>query len=371
MVTGTDISPATTPRPGSAGATLATLGRDPRTGWPPHARRLFEYLAARYGEQDALCTLAAGWIAHQRSEGVRKTYSTNFRIFEPYLREHGIHPLTAGFLAADSFARYLETAPTLTWRDGRRVPEGPPRKDATRHNVLAACSSFYEYLLKARALPKEVLDANPFSGVLYPVIDPLETTTVSLTETEWATLLATARDTPISPTTAKRTYVLLWFMYVCFLRIDAALTARIENIGYTDGHRTIRVRIKGGKWATKALPPPLYAVITDLIDGRTEGFVFTTSTGRPLDQPSVWRTLRKLAHRAGLPQADRIRPHSIKHTVIEHAFDRPGAKADRIQEAADHRDPRTTMRYHQRRKRLDQSPMYDMATATADALDHQ
>ncbi|MFE2283753.1 hypothetical protein ACFXDJ_06230 [Streptomyces sp. NPDC059443] len=57
--------------------------------------------------------------------------------------------------------------------------------------------------------------------------------------------------------------------------------------------------------------------------------------------------------------------------MIEHAFDRPGAKADRIQEAADHRDPRTTMRYHQRRKRLDHSPVYDMATATADALDHQ
>ncbi|MCX4546613.1 tyrosine-type recombinase/integrase [Streptomyces sp. NBC_01565] len=367
-----DIVTATsgTPRPQpSAGFTLAALAKDPRTGWPPRARRMYEYLAARYGDHDALCTLAAAWIAHQRSEGVRKTYSTNFRVFEPYLREHGIHPLTVGFLAADAFARHLETAPTLVWRDGRREPEGPPRQDATRHNVLASCSSFYEFVLRTRALPKEAFDANPFTGVLYPVIDPLETTTVSLSETEWTTLLATARDNPISRATALRTYVLLWFVYVCFLRIDAALTARIENIGHTDGHRTIRVRIKGGKWATKALPPPVYAVLTELIGDRTEGFVFITSTGRPLDEPSVWRTLRKLARRAGLPQADRIRPHSIKHTVIEHAFARPGARPDRIQEAADHRDPRTTMRYHQRRKRLDDSPMYDMAAATAAALE--
>lgn len=312
-MTGTTSPPAPVPSPGPA----ARVPRSPPSAGIP-VRAGYRTPAAcsnalQPSTTSALCTLAAAWIAHQRSEGVRKTYSTNFRILEPYLREHGIHPLTVGFLAADAFARHLETAPTLTWRDGSRAPEGPPQ-GRPRHNVLASCSSFYEYLLKSRALPKEVLDANPFWGVLYPVVDPLETTTVSLIETEWVTLLATARETPVSPAMAKRTYVLLWFIYVCFLRIDAALTARIENIDYTDGYRTIRARIKGGKWATKTLPPPLYAVITELIGGRTEGFVFTTGTGRPLDEPSVRRTLRKLALRAGLPQPTGFAPLHQAHS---------------------------------------------------------
>ncbi|MFJ7159217.1 tyrosine-type recombinase/integrase [Streptomyces sp. NPDC101118] len=352
---------------GSARDTLAVLGHDPREDWPAHARRLFDYLAEHYGPQDVLCTLAAGWLVQQRSPGVRKTYWTNFRVFEPYVREQGIHPLTVRFLTAEGFARHLETAPTLVWRGGARVPEGPPRQDTTRHNVLAAVSSFYTFALNSKVLPSTILDANPFDAVLRPVIDPLETTTPGLTEQEWERLLATARDNPLSPATARRTYTLLFFMYACFLRVDAALTARIENLGYTDGHRTVRVRVKGLRWTPKVLGPELDAAIRELIGDRTEGYIFATRTGKPLDEPSVWRTLRKLAQRADLPQADRLRPHSLKLSVINHAFGRPNARAERIQQAADHRDPRTTARYHTRRKLLDQSPMYDMATTTTAA----
>ncbi|WP_255923075.1 hypothetical protein [Streptomyces humicola] len=41
--------------------------RDPRKQWPPHAKKLFDHLAALYGEDDPLPTVAAGWVAHQRS----------------------------------------------------------------------------------------------------------------------------------------------------------------------------------------------------------------------------------------------------------------------------------------------------------------
>ncbi|MFH8591618.1 hypothetical protein [Streptomyces rimosus] len=128
----------------SARASLAQLTGDPRDDWPPHARRLYAYLAAIYGERDALPTFAAAWIAHQRSDGTRKTYAQNFKILEGYLRERGVHPLALTFLVADTFAGHLKTLPPLVWRGGRRVPEGQPRDAATRHNVLSANSSFLQ-----------------------------------------------------------------------------------------------------------------------------------------------------------------------------------------------------------------------------------
>ncbi|MFD6936918.1 hypothetical protein ACFWAP_12315 [Streptomyces goshikiensis] len=105
-----------------------------------------------------------------------------------------MHPLGVRFLLADAFAANLETLPTLVWPDGRRVPEGPPRSDATRHNVLSACSSFYVFLLRTKLLPKEQLDSNPFEAVLYPAIDPLYSRTEAFTQAEFAALLRTARD---------------------------------------------------------------------------------------------------------------------------------------------------------------------------------
>ncbi|MFH8407181.1 hypothetical protein ACH4FX_20650 [Streptomyces sp. NPDC018019] len=160
-----------------------------RTHWPPHAQRLYAYLAEFYGERDALPTLAAAWIAHQRSDGTRKTYAQNFKVLEGYLRERGVPPLALTFLAADAFASHLKTLLTLV--SGAVVGafrEGPPRDAATRHNVLSANSAFFKFVLQTRVLPKETMDGDPFDGVLYPAMDPLFTCTEGLTEAEYVTL---------------------------------------------------------------------------------------------------------------------------------------------------------------------------------------
>ncbi|KOG74990.1 MULTISPECIES: tyrosine-type recombinase/integrase [Streptomyces] len=351
----------------SARASLARLTGDPRDDWPPHARRLYAYLADVYGERDALPTLAAAWIAHQRSDGTRKTYAQNFKILEGYLRERDVHPLALTFLVADAFASHLKTLPTLVWRGGRRVPEGPPRDDATRHNVLSANSSFYKFVLQTRVLPKEMMDSNPFDGVLYPAMDPLFTRTESLTEAEYVTLARTARHEHPCRRTAFRLYVLILVLYHLCLRIDAALGARIEKLGYDKGHHTLEVQIKGGTWVTKAVPPFVWHAIRVLVGDRTEGFIFCTSTGKRLDQASQWRAIRATAKRAGLPQK-KLSPHSLKHSTITHAYDRPGARPEKIQHWADHKDPRTTQRYNQRRGALEGSPAYDAAASMAGHL---
>lgn len=57
-------------------------------------------------------------------------------------------PADGALPARRRLALHFETLPTFIWRDGERVPEGLPRGDATRHNVLSACSSFYDFLLQ-------------------------------------------------------------------------------------------------------------------------------------------------------------------------------------------------------------------------------
>ncbi|MFD7753285.1 tyrosine-type recombinase/integrase [Streptomyces sp. NPDC059757] len=104
------------------------------------------------------------------------------------------------------------------------------------------------------------------------------------------------------------------------------------------------------------------------LDGRREGFLFQTASGKPLDEPQVWRLVRSLAKRAGLPQADSIHPHVVKHNAITHALARPGARVDKIQDWADHQDARTTSRYNRRRGLLDDSPGYDLGSDLAGAL---
>ncbi|MFD0386432.1 hypothetical protein ACFQ2B_40255, partial [Streptomyces stramineus] len=93
-------------------AALTTVRRDPRDLWPEHARRLYDHLIELYGEDDVLPTLAAAWIAHQRSVNTQKSYARGFKVFEEFAREHGEHPMAVKFVLADTFRLYLETTPT-------------------------------------------------------------------------------------------------------------------------------------------------------------------------------------------------------------------------------------------------------------------
>jgi integrase/recombinase XerD len=351
-------------------AALATLHRDPREQWPKHARKLYDHLTAIYGEDDPLPTLAAGWVAHQRSDNTKRTYARGFRVFEEYAREHGVHPLRVRFMLADTFAMHLQTAPTWVrvkgGAKGEMEPAGPPRSDASRANVLSAASSFYTYAQKVGDVGVE---KNPFAAVLRPAIDPDYSATEGLTEQQTALLLATARDLHRPAAYRPRAYALLLVLYTVCLRIDSLLAARVEDLGYDKGHHVLDVRIKGGATKRKPIPPAAYDALMVHLDGRTSGLLFQTAGGKPLDEPAVWRLIRSLAKRAGLPQSATIHPHVMKHDAITHALARPNARIDKVQQWADHKDSRTTQRYNRRKSLLDDSPGYELAAAVAGALE--
>ncbi|MFJ2109483.1 tyrosine-type recombinase/integrase [Streptomyces microflavus] len=351
--------------PRDARGTLATIHRDPRDQWPEHARKLYDHLVALYGEDDPLPTLAAAWIAHQRSANTQKSYARGFRIFEEFAREHGAHPLKVTFPLADTFRMYLETTPTWVrvkgGARGEMIRTGPPYSDASRANALSSASSFFGYLDIVSDTPLK----NPFDAVRRPVIDPHFSPTPGYTEQEWTKLLVTARDHHRIRAYRKRAYALLLMLYTCCLRVDSLLTARVEHLGEDQGHHVIRVKVKGGAWRNKPVPPIAWAALQDYLGGRTRGWLFCTASGGQLDEPAVWHLTDSLAKRAGLTPRG---PHGVKGDAVTHALAKKDARPDKIQRWADHKDSRTTQRYNRRKELLDDSPGYALGADLAGAL---
>jgi integrase len=349
-------------------ATLTTLHRDPRTLWPEHARRLYDHLVDLYGKDDVLPTLAASWIAHQRSANTQRAYARGFKVFEEFAREYGAHPMVVKFGLADTFRLHLETAPTwVRVKGGARgelVRSGKPYGEASRANALSSASSFFTYLDKV----SDDGVKNPFDAVQRPVIDPDYSPTPGYTEQEWTTLLVTARDHHRVAAYRKRAYALLLVLYTCCLRIDSLLNTRVEDLGYDRGHHVLRVKVKGGGRKKKPIPPVAWDALQDYLAGRAEGWLFCTASGGQLDEPAVWRLCASLARRAGLPVRG---PHGTKGDAVTHALAKPDARPDKVQRWADHKGSRTTQRYNRRKELLDDSPGYGLAADLAGALEHE
>ncbi|MEU1518305.1 tyrosine-type recombinase/integrase [Streptomyces sp. NPDC005811] len=339
---------------------LAAVHHDPRDDWPDEARGLRDELADVYGDGDPLPDLAGAWVARQRSANTRKVYVRRFRAWEGYARSAGVHPLQATLPLADAYSRYIETAPTLVRvRGGRRgesAPTGKPLSPSGRAQALSAAGSFYTYAARLGVVP-----ADPFAAVARPDIDPDHSSTQGLTPEETARLFEAARNH------APRSYALVALLYLLGPRVDEVLALNADQLGYDRGHRTLPLRRKGGRVQAVPVPPLALDALMGYLDGRGTGPLFTTASGRRWSEPEVWTHLRVLARRAGLPQADSIKPHALRHGFITDALD-SGVPLHEVQDAAGHRDPRTTQRYNRRRGRLDGHPAYKVAAAMAERL---
>jgi len=84
-------------------------------------------------------------------------------------------------------------------------------------------------------------------------------------------------------------------------------------------------------------------------DGRHEGRLFLSNTGRPLERIAIWQIIRRLARRAGL---DDVHPHTLWHSFASHML-AGGADLRVGQELLGHANIATTQIYtHIDRSRL-------------------
>lgn len=328
-------------------AELSTDRHDPRDDWPPEARALTDYLTELYGERDPLPTLAGAWIARQKSRHTRRAYARGFKRWEKYTRSSRIHPLEAKLPLADAYANHLANTES---------PRGGSLSPSAQAQALAAAGSFYTYAVRVQAI-----QADPFTHVQRPTIDPDYSPTQGMTQEETQRLIQTARDW--NP----RSYALVTLLYLLGPRIDEVLSLDADQLSYDRGHRTLPLTLKRGKRINAPVPPLALDALLAYLDGREDGPMFTTETGRRWTQPEVWKHLRVLARQAGIPQAKSIKPHALRHGFITDSLEH-GVPLERVQDAVGHSDPRTTQRYNRRRRQLDDHPAYTLASGLAARL---
>ena len=281
------------------------------------------------------------WLANRRLSGhTRDAYRRDVAGWLAWCSARDLDPLAATFLDVNAYARGLEAQPL---------------SPATVARTLSGVSSWYDFLVKLRAV-----DANPVRGADRPAVSRDHSSTLGLTPPEVDALLAAA-DADTGPA-ALRHRAVLALLADLGLRVGEVVGLDAADLGWERGHRSLRFVGKGGKPRRRALTPDAAAALDRYLDGRTDGPLFVTGTGTRLDRHAVFRLVRRLAREAGIPSWERLSPHSLRHAFAT-AARAEAVPLEDVQDAMGHADPRTTRRYDRDRHNLDRDPAYTLAAA--------
>lgn len=278
--------------------------------------------------------LAAAFLAGYRP-ATRQAYGRDLRYWRRWLAGHGVGVLDARRVHVDAFVRDQEASEVAAATIARR---------------LAAMSGFYAY-----AVDEDLIAKSPVARVRRPRVSD-ESPRLGLDRDELRALLDAAEQS------SARDAALVALLALNGLRISEALGAAVEDLGHERGHRTLRIKRKGGKAAIVPLAPRTAAAVDAVVGDRESGPIFATRTGRAIDRQHAHKIVRKLAKVAGI--AKPISPHSFRHGFITAALD-AGVSLRDVQDAAGHADPRTTRAYDRARHSLDRHATYAVASFVA------
>jgi integrase/recombinase XerD len=301
----------------------------------------------------ALADFTEGWLANRRlAAHTRAAYAKDVAQWLTWCTERDLDPMRASFVHINAYARALESTPAA--RTGKAMaPSSIARK-------LSALSSWYTFLQRLDVIP-----ANPVGGADRPRVARDHSATVGLTSREVdAVLAAAAREVG---STAPRNRAIIALLADLGLRVGEVVALELADVGYEQGHRTIRFVGKGGKPRRRALTPGAVAALEAYLLVRSpagEGPLFLTTRGGRVDRHAVFRLVRRLARAAGVPAWARLSPHSLRHAFATSARDE-GVPLEDVQDAMGHADPRTTRRYDRDRHNLDRDPAYAIWAARA------
>jgi len=309
---------------------------------------------------DDLYAFTDAWLDNRRlSEHTRDAYRRDVASWLRWCEQRDLDPLRATFIHVNTYARALES--TVDPRTNQ------PYAPATVARKMSGLSSWYAFLQKIGAVT-----ANPVGGADRPRVDRDHSATVGLSPEEVDALLVAAETDP-SPMRL-RNHAVIALLADLGLRVGEVVSLDVGDLGYERGHRSLRFTGKGGKKRRRALTPASAAAVETYLLHRAaqegkpvdalSGPLFVTSTGARLDRHAVFRLVRRLAERAGLPSAGQISPHSLRHAFATTAR-AEGVPLEDVQDAMGHADPRTTRRYDRNRHNLDRDPSYVIWAARA------
>jgi site-specific recombinase XerD len=307
------------------------------------------------GRRWNLRTATAAWLASRKSAHTRAAYFGDLGAWLAWCKRTGLDPRAAVRGDVDAFA-------------GAELADVAPASAARK---LSTLSSWYRYLVS-----NGVTATNPIEAVDRPAVNRDASPTVGLTGAQVGAFMRAARAA--TGPAARRDAALLGMLAELGLRVSEALGLDLADLRHNRGHRTVRVKGKGGRFRELPVPGPLARELDAYLAERAaaagvaveqlHGALFVTRTGKRVDRPAVFRLVRRVAAAAGLPEAERLSPHSLRHTVATAALDAGAALRD-VQDLLGHADPRTTRRYDRSRGSLDRSPAYLIASLFASGDD--
>lgn len=318
---------------------------------------------AELAQLEAAYDFTEAWLANRRfAENTREAYRRDIHQWLTWCAGRGLDPLEVTFLHVNAWARTLEEPAEDKdgWRPKALAPTSVKRK-------MGAVSSWYTFIVKLGKLP-----ANPAAVADRPKVNPDYSPTVSFTRAEATRMLeAAAGSDPYLGIVAP---VMAAWMVEMGTRATETTEIDLGDLGYDQGHRTVELTLKGGLKQRRPLPPALSALLDEYLQRRAArsgvekeqlaGPLFVDRDGEQLDRHSLARFVRRLAKAAGLPNAEKISPHSFRHAFCAIA-EGEGVSLERRQRAMGHRDSRTTQRYGQHLRALTDDPALVVAIAVA------
>lgn len=148
----------------------------------------------------------------------------------------------------------------------------------------------------------------------------------------------------------QRDRALVEFMYAGGMRASEVAGIKPDDFKETLG--VVMVTGKGNKQRLVPIGKPAIDAIHQYTeelrpkllrfeDGRDEGRLLLSNTGRPLERVAVWQIIRKLAKNANLGE---VHPHTLRHSFATHML-AGGADLRVVQELLGHSDIGTTQIY--------------------------
>lgn len=282
---------------------------------------------------DTIDGLLAAWLLSLTSENTRHAYRRDLSHFVAFCTEHRIDLLAARRPHVDAYARQLDADGLAASTIARRI---------------STLSNFYRY-----AESVDVIEKNPVALVKRPKVSD-HSATFGPDKAQVAAMLDAAAKA------GKRDLALISLLVTNGLRVSEAIALDAEHMNTDRGHRVLKVKGKGRRIDTIAIPPRTAAAIDEL--GIETGPLFTDGKGDRLNRHQVTRIVKRLARAAGIE--GKVSPHSLRHSAVTIALD-ADVPLHIVQDMARHADPRTTRRYDQGRGQLDNHASYAIAGALA------
>ena len=297
----------------------------------------------------------------RNSAHTQRSYTHALTLWLDYCLRTGVNPLAARRADMDDWVAQLGS-----------------RRAETINARLAGVRSWYRYLISNDVVVDGSEVRDPVTYVERPK-RPQGAKTEWLDEAGLNALLAQANrivEQSSGPRAeiAARNAAVLRVLATTAVRSGAVQLATLADLSEQAGHRVLRYRGKGGAERYKPLVPYATAMLDHYLGLRAEregvpvaqltGRVFVTCPyrgrpgGTPLSSGYLRQMIRDLARAADIGNADRLVPHSIRHTV--------GTLLGRVrplpevQDFLDHADPRTTRTYVHTDETLNNSPAYTM-----------